>query len=570
MHVPLLLFFIALLIRPSAYAQKAEVPWEVYVRSKQAYIWSQPGWTYQDCEALPEQDPAASSKKMSYHEEKLQRERAVRRLRHEQAQASCDARKSQHLAFETDIVEAVTRLVTTPNGRVSREPVYKDEKVFRNGYEERLRYYQVRLKIKNEDGTTSDYIGWMAADQVSAPAPQEPPPPEQAKKCEECSTVGRTTTTGLPEMSTEIVMKQNYLEIAKKVDQDIVFRSDSDLALFTCLHRGDRVRGAADVQSDVDEFFQRFPEFVRTAKSAEEVFGMPSQIVRCSMLAESGLRKNSRSDAGAAGYAQIMPETMKHLIEISGKSPYKEMWAQFKQKEKGAALTDLSVRVQNNIASATGAMAMYYRWLFDNYISPESKYSTCKDCSTDPAKMRRKDVNLLGVGFNGGPGYIKPMSSKNPAEFPKSYQIPPETRGYVQKMEKCLGAGSRNTSFTESKENLDSINRKRERDIRDLQKRKDSASEEIQSKIRFLKQMQTVDANYSYERRYGDCNERSKKNWNLRPGLSTPASSPAPASVSTSASAPVSAHAPASAPASNTVSDPVSSTSHQATDNTSQ
>jgi hypothetical protein len=522
MKLPLFPYLIGLLIFQPASAQygvvrtnpdHVETSWVTYVTSSKAYVWSKPGWTNRDCEDLSKSDQG-DTRNSKYGQE-----------RHEQAAEICHNRLPEHLLQETQVIKVLTKEVHNPNGQVTTEPIHEEHNVSRFGRTERLRFYKVRLESNPESHFKEVYEGWVAADQVTTPEPKELPSIPQATECVECSTVGKTVTNGLPEMSKEIEARSNYLEIPRHTGE-LEMKSEAGLAMFTCLHRGNiRIKGPPDTPKETDEFFEKFPEFIESANLAEKAFGMPKELVRCSMLAESGLRKNSRNDRGAAGYSQIMPDTMAHLQELVKKTPYMEMWNEYKASvskspvltEKRTEMTNLIVCVQNNIPSSTAAMALYYRWLYDNYVTPAAKTSACKNCSIDPHDLKRKDIDLMLIGYNAGPAFPALFASKVPADILADSRLPAETRKHINEIENCMRKGW-DTSFTESDAKLDIINKGRQKKIQILKNQTGAAtSEDTQEKIQFYQNMITIRANYSYEDRVKDCNERSKKNWQSTP-----------------------------------------------------
>ncbi len=436
--LPLFVFLISLQV-----SGNSDTPWEAYVRTEKAYVWSEPGWTYQDCQPQDKKDKGPGAK--------------TRFTRREEALETCKKREKEHLLSESDSVEVLTSSAKDTKGISIQKPIYEDKRVFFSGNWEKIRYYKVRIKGKNG----ADFEGWMSAEQVTRPEPKEFPQPVLAKTCKSCG-LGNQSTTGLPEMKEEARVSRNSLEILQKVP-DLTIKSDKELDRFACLHRG-------PVEEN-DLFKRLLPEINEATRQAEEAFGIPRALIRCSMLAESGLKAGLTSEAGAKGYMQVMPSTMSFIERLAKDRslPYGEMLAQMQKKNRRVQLNNRAVREQDNISSAVAAAAFYFRFMFDTELKKVIEKKSCKDCSGDLGNLTRKDLYLLAVGYNAGHGLIARIAGKTPSEIRNTKEGPPpsESREYVQRIEKCMGSGWE-TSFKESEAALNRIERQRETDIRTL------------------------------------------------------------------------------------------------------
>jgi len=555
MTLPLFSLFLGFASSMSAYA--ADIPLEAFVKSKQAYVWSEPGWTYQDCET-----PSANDRRWN------EKEQVLRTIRREQAKTACASRKSEHLMQEMMAVTVVTREVRDSRNRVFVEPEYEDRTTLYQGVEEKSRFYKVRIKVRNEKGERVDHEGYMAAHQLTPPEKKEFERPPLAKKCKDCAITGGADTTGIPRMKDERDISSNFLEIQRKVPE-IEVKSKAELDRFVCLHRETKGNTEAEIAADTKHFFdKRLPELSKAAAEAEATFGIPKELIQCTLLVESGLKPDKYNEGSQAkGYSQVVPDTMDFLmsIEANTKYNYHDMWTDYKKTNKKAILDNDHVRNSNNLQASVGATALYYRFMFDNHIANNNG---CKDCSKDLKNLKRKDLYLMAAGYNGGHAYIEGgnirgrfvigMNTKSPSEIRASFPPPPESRRYVEKIEKCMGKGWE-TSFVESSADLQDINQKRKKTIAALEKKiaynkkvyasrlkayeknvdalqvREAALAEIQSgerkgkapppvkalpmpkhlnisedekQIDHLNAMMKIDANHSYSNRFDECNKR--------------------------------------------------------------
>jgi len=555
MTLPLLLLLLTFTSSMSAHA--ADNTLEAFVKTKQAYVWSEPGWTYQDCEI-----PSANDRRWK------ERERILRTIRREEAKDVCAKREPEHLLQGMMAVTVVTRKVRDSRNRIVTEPEYEDRTTLYNGIEEKSRFYKVSIKVRNEKGELVDHEGYMAADQLTPPEKKEYERPPIAKKCKDCAITGGADSTGLPDFSKETAVASNFLEIQRKVPE-IEVKSVAELDRFFCLHREEKGKTSAEIAADAKHFFEkRLPELSKAAADAEATFGIPKELIQCTLLVESGLKPDKYNvGSQAKGYSQVIPDTMDFLLSIESNSKYQyhEMWTEYQKTNKKAILDNHHVRNSNNLQASVGATALYYRFMFDNHIANNNG---CKDCSKDLQALKRKDIYLLAAGYNGGHAYIEGgkirgqyvigMNTKSPSEIRASFPPPPESRRYVEKIEKCMGKGWE-TSFVESSTDLQKINQKRKKTIAALEKKiaynkkvydsrvrayeknvdaqqvREAALAEIQSgerkgkapppvkalpmpkslnisedekQIDHLNAMMKIDANHSYSDRFDECNKR--------------------------------------------------------------
>ena len=541
MKYALLTLILDLLISPLVFAANS-LPWEAYVRGNQVYVWKEPGWTVSDC---------ASSIDKNFPEAV----KALHAQRYEKSKAACEALAPDLLLKPKQVVsieleeKQVLNETDKPYG-----PIFEDAKILHGEFEENMRYYKVRLRLRSLRGETREFVGWVEADLITTPSEKQYPQPELT------TSTGKNQTNEKSSMAAEATVASNLLQIQNKTD-DITVKSDAELNRFICLHRGDLdSKNQKAVLADEEDFFSvRMPESIAVAAQAESVFGVSRSLLRCTVLAESAYRKSQTSFAGAKGYAQFMPDTIDLLIKIAKdpKLPYGDMWKSYQSLNKRATLSDRAVRHSDNMPSAIGAMALYYRWMFDTELV--KNLSSCSDCSGDLTKMKRKDAYLLTAGYNAGHGFIADLVRKSPASIRNAFPPPDESREYVQKIERCLGSGWE-TTFVETKPMIQSTNLRRKNNIRSLEQKIDFSQrvyasklkahnsdvakeerrqklladkeagmkvyvppkqsirpkptepdvKEQQDKIAHLKAMITIDASETYSRRINSCNERFK------------------------------------------------------------
>ncbi|MGZ5279239.1 MAG: hypothetical protein ACXWC9_04825, partial [Pseudobdellovibrionaceae bacterium] len=368
MTLPLISLLLAFTFTVSAHA--ADVPLEAFVKAKQAYIWSEPGWTYQDCET-----PSANDRRWT------EKEQILRTIRREQAKAACAKRKSEHLLPEMMAVTVVTREVRDSRNRVFVAPEYEDRKTLYRGIEEEARFYKVRIQVRNEKNELVDHEGYMSADQLTPPEKKEFERPPIAKECTDCVITGGADSTGLPEMSKEAAVASNFLEIQRHTPE-IEVKSTTELDRFICLHREAKGKNSAQITADAKNFFKnRLPELSKAAADAEAAFGIPKELIQCTMLAESALKPDKYNKLSRAkGYSQVIPDTMDFLESLIRKpgSGYKEMSDAYRKTNKSAIIDNKHVRNSNNLAASAGATALLYRYMFDKHIADSDG---CKDCS---------------------------------------------------------------------------------------------------------------------------------------------------------------------------------------------
>jgi hypothetical protein len=443
------------------------LPWEAFVRGKQVYVWSEPGWTVLDCQ----------SKLSGKYDEKTQ---ILHAMRFEQAQKACEQLKPALLLRDRQAIRIETEVKRDPEYANGIGPVFQDAVILHGDVEESMRFYRTQITYRNEVGEIIDFQGWVEADLITTPAEKEYPVPELT------TNTGRNQTQGKSSMANEATVASAILQIQKKTgDEPLTFKSDAELNRFICLHRGDKKDADAKEQKrDEDDFYKtRFPDSVTYSFQAESAFGIPRSFLRCTMLAESSYRRNQISPAGAKGLAQFMPTTIDFIEKIirDPKLPYGAMWKVYQTLNKAPIPNDRSVRHTDNMAAAMGAMAVYYRFMFDTEVM--KNISSCSDCSGDLTKLKRKDIYLMAAGYNAGHGFIADLIRKTPASIRASYPPPPESRDYVQKIERCMGSGWE-TTFVESKSHVQSSNNRRKQNIRDLEQKIDYERRVYESKLK--------------------------------------------------------------------------------------
>jgi hypothetical protein len=427
------------------------------------FIWSHPGVTWYDCK---------------------------NRLNEPKIKKICESGKLLKLESGDDVDLVLNR---------RHEPEIKTLSVTIAGHKEKKRYYHVR-----DPG--SGKKGWMSSDYISNPRPKEfedtVPAPVARKLPDPCVTKpadSRAHTENLRKDAADIGAATSKLAMGAT-------KSEREMDHFACLYREGHV--------SKNELKTILPGVKRTALAAEKAFGIPSTVLRCAMLIESGFRGAAVSDMNAYGYAQVISETVRQLHDTSEQEPYKSMWDKYKKLEPAAVISEETVRTHSTVISSMGTMALYLKYLMNTYVS-----KNCTDCQTSDGQFSRKELYLLIAGYNGGQKQLILSAKRNPSQMLSGYPPPDETRKFLVKLDNCLHAGTEKT-FAQSKKDaaknnhlkaqIEHINglqrRRREQGASDSQATQKLTQKENSLKEKITKQV-TRNAGYEYEFREKECNE---------------------------------------------------------------
>lgn len=279
-------------------------------------------------------------------------------------------------------------------------------------------------------------------------------------------------------------------------------KSEKELDRFTCFHRDSSVSFA--------EFRELLPRIKSSALAAEKAFGVPAPLVRCAMLAESGLVRNAKSKIDAIGLAQVREGTVDMLAGISKRPGFAEALKAYNERVKGNAVIDnRNVRTQSNVVSAVAAMAVYFKYMREEFIE-----KSCTDCTRADGGLNRKEAYLLITGYNAGHTVIPKVAQRSTADFFTNGD--PETIKYIHKMDRCLSVGHEKT-FVESEADIAATNRKRREEIAELvlnrqkraQKKGVPVNEDVEAKSlaqqKYVESMIAIRAPLTYEHRLREC-----------------------------------------------------------------
>lgn len=407
--------------------------YESTVRVESAKIWSRPGYTDEDCRP---QNPNSKYRNKS--------DRDATHLRYEvEGREVCAARDPK-----TDTIDSGEPVeILTENGNL----IYSDKfKIYQGNEVVEEIFYKVRTKSGKE--------GWVSAGEISDPKPKEANwfveyviRPDYVN-CPERVT-SKSGTNAIKTLS------KDWAKIKEKIDKDLnitSFKNEEELDRYICMYRKPK---------DRDAFVRKLHVFTEAANEAEKAFGVPSAFLRCAMLTESQFAPGAESPAAAKGYTQFLSGTVKEVAVYADRAPYNKMWKDFKSAYPDAEISNEKVRLKDHIASATAAMAIYFRKMFD----VDLQNSGCKDCTKDLNSIKRKDIYMLIAGYNAGPGVMKRISHRNSVDMRTTPPPVEETRNYMMRMERCLTKGHEG-NFYESSEKLIDYNKSRKAEINSIKK----------------------------------------------------------------------------------------------------
>jgi hypothetical protein len=455
---------------------------ESSVMTEKAFIWSEPGYSWRDCR--PADPKSRYSNKQDRIETKQRYEGKTKQV--------CEARNNTtDLLSSGDVVEVVIGRDGQPIKSAEFEIKHGDETVKESFY-----------KVKSKSGR----MGWMSDEQISEPRKMENRDAfdQIPKKEEPCPDEIKSH-----DANAKAEVQKNWADIKNKMDRDLPlgrFKSRTELDKFMCIYRE---------PTDTDEFMGLLPKFNDAAHEAEKDFGIPVPILQCAMLVESGFVKGATSNKDkkeakrAKGYAQILAGTVDEIETYSEQEPYDDMLAKYKKKYPRTAITDQKVRLQDDIPSATAAMAIYMRKIYDRDLQ------ACRNCTRNSSmKMSRKDIDLIIAGYSAGPGIIKEIANMSSANLRTTSLLTKETRDYMIRMEKCLEQGKL-TSFREDSDEIQKVNKDRQKRIESIQSRSKGKNKPPMTpfekgEIARLKKLIEMKASPTFARRAEACDASAK------------------------------------------------------------
>lgn len=373
---------------------------EASIYSEKATVWDRPGFSWLDCRPL---DP--NSKYQSDDDKNKTLERF-----NTSGQAACNGR--------IDFVnkDQKVKIILDQNG----EPATLSTEVF-NGkeYEEEL-FYKVRFE---KEGKTFD--AWVAADQLTRPEMPdfEADPPQEEKQCEEPK--GSTNTSSTPDK-----IKKSVTDLTEKIEDNTALgpmKSERELDHFMCLYEEANIGN----KEYMDDYLKKFKD---SSKAAAKASGIPYDVIMCTMLAESGLQYKRKDKDEYRGHGQFGSAIIKDLKAAMKDDPYKSIWDDFHKVMPNVNFNNASIRKSSDPSATAAAIAIDYRWIYEDRISRES----CRDCSKN-LKLNRKDLYLMIIGYNYSPYQINQLADRSPASLRTKGSKPPrETKNYMTMMDRCL------------------------------------------------------------------------------------------------------------------------------------
>lgn len=211
------------------------------------------------------------------------------------------------------------------------------------------------------------------------------------------------------------------------------------------------------------EYLNNYRHYI---KAASKAFGIPPQLLQCSILRETAFDdESSASHAAARGMCQITPITQRAIDQIvqDGQSLLSAKWdrafdnliAQGKynfpndagESEPPSAFTTKGVHRSQNCIIAS---ALYFRNMLEGLAS-----LTGSSHSEDLVSRNSSDPNaytnlllVLGASYNAGPQAIKGIIKNVSPNFKLSAMVSKieseasgETRRYVESLRRCLTPG---------------------------------------------------------------------------------------------------------------------------------
>lgn len=371
-----------------------------------------------------------------------------------------------------------------------------------------------RVWFRNAEG--KEVKGWISEDQLSKPTTYkedttvkpDPPPIVQPKE-PECPPVGSNASNGVPEVKKQVeVITKNVVIPAtegagRKIDHSAKnlseFKSDSEIDRYMCLYRSGH---------DEASFKKQLARFKKSAKAAEESFGVPYALSMCFALTESSLKFESKGEyRGYGQFGSARVEDLKKALDIS---PYNQMWSNYRRQTDAPAFSDNAIRSVDSPEASIGAISFALRQMYGSLF--KNKCADCSSATGDPktANMKninRKDLYLMIGGYNFTPSQIGKMGSRTTAGLASSFPPPEESRNYMKQMDNCLSKGEELRFRDASSE---AANARRRRDIAKINKKKAKSTAEM-ARVKALQDLIAVNASGEYEDRVNECNRTHPK-----------------------------------------------------------
>lgn len=373
---------------------------EAAIYSEKATVWDRPGFSWLDCRPLD-----ANSKYQSDEDKNKTLERFK-----SGGQEACAGR--------IDFVnkDQKVKILIDKNG----QPATFSTDVFNGKESEEELFYKVKF---DKDGKS--YEAWIAADQLTKPEMPdfEEEPPQEEKQCEDPK--GSTNTPSTPEKTTKQIK-----DLAEKIEDHTALgpmKNEKELDHFMCLYEENNIGN----KEYMDSFLKKFKD---SSKAAAKAFGIPYNIIMCTMLAESGMQFKSSDRDEYRGHGQFGSALVKDMRTAIKDDPYKPMWDDFHKAMPNVNFTNASIRKSSDPSATAAAIGLAYRWIYEDRISRD----LCRDCSQN-LKLNRKDLYLMIVGYNYSPYQINGLSSRTPASLRTKGSKPPrESKNYMTMMDRCL------------------------------------------------------------------------------------------------------------------------------------
>lgn len=372
---------------------------EAAIYSEKATVWDRPGFSWLDCRPL---DPNTKYQSDEDKNKTLERFKTG-------GQEACSGR--------IDFVnkDQKVKIIIDKNG----QPATFSTEVFNGKESEEELFYKVKFE---KDGKTFD--AWIAADQLTKPEmPDFEEPPQEEKQCEEPK--GSTNTPSTPEKTTKQIK-----DLAEKIEDHTALgpmKNERELDHFMCLYEENNIGN----KEYMDSYLKKFKE---SSKAASKAFGIPYNIIMCTMLAESGMQFKSTDRDEYRGHGQFGSALVKDMRSAIKDDPYKSMWDDFHKTMPNVSFTNASIRKSSDPSATAAAIGLAYRWIYEDRISRD----LCRDCSQN-LKLNRKDLYLMIVGYNYSPYQINSLSGRSPASLRTKGSKPPrESKNYMTMMDRCL------------------------------------------------------------------------------------------------------------------------------------
>lgn len=214
----------------------------------------------------------------------------------------------------------------------------------------------------------------------------------------------------------------------------VAYKNSAQLEKFACFHSKAEIYPKGFSFERFCSHYAGKNKFRDSIKKAAEAFELPESLIGCTLLNESGLYFNPDENDAYPGYAQFGRPAVDDLKKKLERSPYKEMWKSYAGKRE-KDFTDHYIRKTADAEIATGAAALFMKWLLTDQIP---RLSACKDCSKNNVQPNRKDVFLATAGYDWSPYGLRKIADKTPDELLELDELPEETRDYFKKIERCL------------------------------------------------------------------------------------------------------------------------------------